>query len=146
MVNEVEWKIKGIFQADAQKVFEEIGETQVTPEEVLAKARADVNSELHKCFEWDDSIAAEKYRLGQARQIIQMLVIKPKEVAPDPPVRVFQITSQTNVYQPCKMFLTQPNEYQKLLERAKAELRSFAERYKQLSELEDVLRAINEII
>jgi len=34
---EVEWKINGIFKADAQKVYEEIGDRKVTPEEVLEK-------------------------------------------------------------------------------------------------------------
>lgn len=64
-----EWKIKGIYKADAQKVADEIGEKSITPQEVLEKAR-DENSELHKCFEWDNDIAAEKYRLEQARKII----------------------------------------------------------------------------
>ena len=73
---QAEWKIKGIFKAEAQKVADEIGENKVTPQEVLEKAR-DENSELHKCFEWNDSVAAEKYRLQQARAIIINLVYSP---------------------------------------------------------------------
>ena len=60
-----EWRIKGIYKADAQKVADEIGDKKVTPQEILEKAR-DETSELHKCFEWDDSVAAERYRLQQA--------------------------------------------------------------------------------
>lgn len=142
---EVEWKINGIFKANAQKVYEEIGDRKVTPEEVLEQARNDENSELHKCFEWNDSIAAEKYRLTQARQIIQLLVIKP-EKKEEPQVRVFQITTETNNYQPTKLFLEQPDEYKALLQRAKNELAALKTRYKTLSELEKVFEAIDEII
>lgn len=142
---EVEWKINGIFKANAQKVYEEIGDRKVTPEEVLEQARNDENSELHKCFEWDDSVAAEKYRLTQARQVIQFLVIKP-EKKDEPQVRVFQITTETNNYQPTRLFIQQPDEYKALLQRAKNELSAIKSRYKTLSELEKVFEAIDEII
>lgn len=142
---EVEWKINGIFKADAQKVFEEIGDRKVTPEEVLEQARNDEDSELHKCFEWNDSIAAEKYRLSQARQIIQLLVIKP-EKKEEPQVRVFQITTETNNYQPIRLFLEQPDEYKALLQRAKNELSALKTRYKTLSELEAVFAEIDKAV
>lgn len=142
---EVEWKINGIFKANAQKVYEEIGNRKVTPEEVLKQARNDENSELHKCFEWNDSVAAEKYRLTQARQIIQLLVIKP-EKKEEPQVRVFQITTETNNYQPTKLFLEQPDEYKALLQRAKNELSALKTRYKTLSELENVFAEIDKVI
>ena len=142
---EVEWKINGIFKANAQKVYEEIGCRKVTPEDVLEQARNNENSELHKCFEWNDSIAAEKYRLTQARQIIQLLVIKP-EKKEEPQVRVFQITTETNNYQPVRLFLEQPDEYKALLQRAKNELSAFKTRYKTLSELETVFNEIDKVI
>lgn len=140
---QAEWKIKGIYKADAQKVADEIGDGKVTPQEVLEKAR-DKNSELHKCFEWDDSIAAEKYRLQQARAIIVNLVYVPK-TKEEEPVRCFQITTERCTYQPTKQFLVQEDEYQSLLERAKAELESFKRRYATLTELESVFEAIESI-
>ena len=142
-MDSVKWKVSGIFKADAQRVYEELGDTSITPEEVLEKARKK-RSELHKCFEWDDSVAAEKFRLQQARQIIQMLVITPKS-EDDEPVRVFQITSEKNVYQPTRMILQQPDEYEQLLRRAKGELFAIEKRYKMLSELEAVFAAIDEL-
>ena len=69
----VTWRIQGYYKADAQKVAEEIGFGKFTPMEVLEKAK-DETTELHKCFEWNDSIAAEKYRLEKAKNIIRMLV------------------------------------------------------------------------
>ena len=72
----IKWSTGGIFKADASKCYEEIkkiGE-EVKPEQVLDKARDD-SSELHKCFDWDDSSAAEKYRLHQARLVINHLIV-----------------------------------------------------------------------
>lgn len=47
------------------------------PEDVLNAARAH-NSLLHTHFEWNDSIAAEKYRLQQARQLLKLIVLPPE--------------------------------------------------------------------
>lgn len=141
---QAEWKIKGLFKADAQRVADEIGENSITPEQVLEKARNDENSELHKCFEWNDGIAAEKYRLIQARKIIINLAYVPKEKT-DEPVRCFQITREKSVYMPTKQFLVNNDEYQDLLKRAKVELESFKRRYATLSELETVFEAIESI-
>lgn len=139
----VKWKIGGIFKADPQKCFEEIGDKSVSPEEVLNKARNE-KSELHKCFEWNDGIAAEKYRLQQARMIINLLVVK-TERDDEIPIRVYQITSQRNTYQPSRLFLQQPDEYRKLLERAKSELIAFKNRYKTISELEMIFELIDNL-
>ena len=140
---QAEWKIKGIYKADAQKVADEIGENSITPQEVLEKAK-DESLELHKCFEWDNNAAAEKYRLQQARAIIINLVYVPKGKE-EQPVRCFQITAEKSVYQPTKRFLVQENQYQQLLARAKAELESFRRRYETVTELEKVFEAIDTI-
>lgn len=137
---QAEWKVKGLYKADAQKVADEIGSGQITPQEVLEKAR-DVNSELHKCFEWDDSIAAEKYRLQQARSIIINLVYAPKKEE-EQSVRCFSLTSKVSTYQPTQRFLVQEDEYQTLLKRALAELEAFKKKYHTLTELESVFEAI----
>lgn len=42
----------------------------LTPEAVVADAR-NPKSPLHKEFEWDDSIAGQKFRLHQARELIK---------------------------------------------------------------------------
>lgn len=44
----------------------------LTPANVVDAAR-DENHPLHHRFEWDDTVAAEKYRLVQARQLIRVL-------------------------------------------------------------------------
>lgn len=43
-------------------------------EDVVAFAR-DPLSALHACFDWEDSEAAEKWRLSQARAVIRLHVV-----------------------------------------------------------------------
>lgn len=135
---------KGI---DAQKVYEEIGSDSATPEEVLAKAENE-NSELHKCFTWDDDEASRKWRLHEARRIIQTLVIKVEEteIQPKKEFRLFQPTSTMNEYKPVQFFQRNQDEYEKLLDRAKNELAIFKRRYQEIAELEEVIKAIDSVI
>lgn len=142
MMNEnVKWKVDGIFKADANECYREISSLeQITPKAILDFAR-DENSELHKCFEWDNDLAAEKYRTIQAGNVIRMLYIVPKN-ADAPPVRVLSRTSDT-VYQPTRTFVKNQNEYEDLLKRALSELESFRLKYKTLSELEQVFEQID---
>lgn len=44
-------------------------EHRLTPENVVKSAR-DPNSPMHPLFEWDNKVAATKYRLSQARTLI----------------------------------------------------------------------------
>ena len=139
----VTWRIQGYYKADAQKVAEEIGFGKFTPMEVLEKAK-DETTELHKCFEWNDSIAAEKYRLEQAKNIIRMLVYE-KETKEQATVRYYAKTETKHVYQPTKQFLVQEDEYQGLLRRALAELEAFKNKYHTLTELENIFEAMEMI-
>ena len=139
----VTWRIQGYYKADAQKVAEEIGFGKITPMEVLEKAK-DETTELHKCFEWNDSIAAEKYRLEQAKNIIRMLVYE-KETKEQEVVRYYAKTETKHVYQPTKQFLVQEDEYQGLLRRALAELEAFKNKYHTLTELESIFDAMETI-
>lgn len=143
----ITWAVQGLHKGDAQKCYDECQTLEeVTPENVLNKAR-NKKTELHKCFEWDNSIAGEKYRLIQARQIIQHFVIAmPEEKEDAPKIRSYQISTTVNKYEPTRMFLQKPDEYSALLERAKNELEAFKQRYKMLTELEEVFAAIDELI
>lgn len=45
----------------------------ISPQMVLDRAR-DESSPLHDCFEWNDTIAAEKFRMVQARVLLRLVV------------------------------------------------------------------------
>lgn len=142
----IKWSIERLHKGDAQKCYDECQTlSEVTPENVLEKAK-DESTELHKCFEWDDSVAGEKYRLIQARQIIQHFVIVQEDKKDAPKIRSYQVTTTRNTYEPTRLFIQKPDEYEALLERAKAELEAFKRRYQTLAELEQLFEAIEEIL
>lgn len=138
----VVWKFGSMFKGDAEKIYSEIqsiGE-EATAKQILDYAR-DESTELHKCFEWDNSIAAERWRLQQARLIVCNLVYQEPEKQEPTKIRVLQST-ECNTYKPVRLILQNKSEYEQLLERALAELHAFKERYKNLSELEEILALI----
>ena len=142
------WKIDGIFKADAEKVANEItsiGE-ECKPIEVVEYAK-NPSTELNKCFEWDDTIAAEKYRISQAGDIIRNLVIvKVSEKKPEKTnVRFFSSTGQST-YKPTHIMYQNQTEYERLLQQALRELEAFRKKYKSISGLEEVFKAIDEVI
>lgn len=135
----------GLFKADPQKVAQEIlslGDN-VKPEQIVERAK-DASSELHKCFEWDNKKAADKYRLYQARQVVCHLVIEESvEKNNDAPIRLLHKTEAAEGYKPFSLIVKDPDEYSKLLERARSELRAFKAKYHSLSELEEILALID---
>lgn len=57
-------------QLEALKAIAERDGGLLRPKAVVDAARDD-KSPLHGCFEWDDGVAAEKYRIEQAQQLIR---------------------------------------------------------------------------
>ena len=143
------WSATGTrFGADAQKCYEEIMEIcddieSASPQAILEKAR-DETTELHRCFTWDDSIAAEKWRINEARLVTRQLVIKEVEVPKDrPEIRLFYKTDNESGYKPTHIIVQQEDEYKQLLARAYAELRAFKAKYSMLKELQEIFELIS---
>lgn len=135
-----------LYRANAQICAEEIlsiGD-EAKPEQIVDKAR-DETTELHKCFEWDNDKAAEKYRKHQAIQLVSSLVIirTPEQIEKqEPEVRVFHKPTSESGYKPLTVIVQNKDEYQELLKRAYAELHSFKLKYQSLSELDYILSLI----
>lgn len=144
MKNNAAWKNPQFFKGiDPNKCLEEIGNEQIDAKKIVDIAR-NPNSELHKYFEWDDTKAAEKWRLQQARVLICNLVFVKKDEN-NIPIRQFHIVRKKGVYEPIKLILQNPDEYQNLLKNAKAELQAFKRKYKSLTELEEIFEKIDEL-
>lgn len=145
----IKWSVNGIFKADANKCYEEIQQIgdEVKPEQVLEKAK-DQSSELHKCFDWDDSSAAEKYRLTQARDVIRHLIViqrDTEEINKEPiqfRVMLKNDSSFSSGYKQTVVMVRDEDEYQKLLANAYKELHAFKQKYSCLSELAEILALI----
>lgn len=139
-------EVAGIYKGiDAQTVADEINEIgeEVTPEKVLEAAR-DGGTELHKCFTWDDTIAAEKYRLIEARNILRFLVREQPVDDERPPIRTFYKAAPGEGYKSTeRVFMKNVDEYQALLARAMMELKAFKAKYSMLEELQEIFDMIS---
>lgn len=137
---------ENLFKADPQIVAQEIvsiGEKS-TPYQILDKAR-DPGTELHKCFEWVDSIAAEKYRLSQARKVVCHLVIRETVQDKKPPIRFMLQTKNGDGYQPTQIIYRNPDKYQALLQSVLRDLVAIRNKHSNLAELEQVFEAIDQL-
>lgn len=148
----VEWKIKGFFHADAGKVFAEITSIgdSYTPEEIVEKAN-DPDSELHKCFEWDDTIAAHKYRLTQAQLIVRSLVVTEERTdeKKNPPIisrAIVSTNENNNRYEKVTVAVRNEENYERLCNAALRELEVFKRKYSAIIGLRDMIEEIEELI
>ena len=143
-IENVKWRMKGLFAGDAKKCYEEVLALEtITPNAIVEYAK-DPDCELHRCFEWNDGIAAHKWRIYTARNLIGSFVLIRKEPE-EQPKRVFQITSEPNTYQPITFFMRNESEYSRLLSRAKDELIAIRNRYNSIAELEMVFEEIDKL-
>lgn len=150
----VEWKINGIYKADPNKVYEEITSIgdKFTPEQIVSYAKKNKKSELHKCFEWDDTVAAQKYRISQAQTIIRNIVVV-KEVDDEDKntgrivVRaIFSTNERTNEYETIQRTVVNQDSYDRLLIAAMNELEAFKRKYKTLTELAGIISEIETLL
>lgn len=143
----VTWKVKGFFKADAETVYKEIAALgdSFSPEQIVEAAREE-GTELHKCFTWDDTVAAENWRRHQARVLVAQLVIKTETADKEPvAVRVIASTATRNEYKPVVKLIEAEQGYADLLARAINELKAFQQKYKAITELREIFAAIDEL-
>ena len=117
------------------------------PRDVVEEARPET-SPLHSSFEWDDSVAAESYRIEQARKLIQVSVtILPGSAEP---IRAFvSLTTdrkQEGGYLPVETVMTSFDLREQMLADAAAELKTFVTKYNTIKELVEVTTAANKFI
>jgi len=122
----------------------------LTPETVLEHAR-DEASPLHKHFTWDDSEAAEQYRLQQAAWLLRTVkvrvVVKDNETRTRAfvAVRVKPDEERRAQYVNLNAALENPDWRAQMIKQALRELEAFRQKYAVLSELKSVLTAIERV-
>lgn len=133
-------------------VFEKIEarDGRITKESFLEESRPE-DSVTHELFEWDDQVAAERYRLVQAGKIINNLEVHVTTVNNPEPVQTKAVVSVTPEpfekaeYTSIETAFAQRDTRDIVLKNALRELRSFERKYSGLKELADVFRAIDEL-
>lgn len=118
------------------------------PLDVVETARAE-DSPLHSRFEWDDSLAAEKHRLNQARELIRVCVSL-ITTSDNRVIRVGTFVSLTpdrdnpgGGYRQIDVVMENPEQREQLLRDALSELEAFRTKYSHLRELVDLFQAID---
>lgn len=155
-----EWKstAKYHIKADAQTagaVCEELEKKGGLTAEALVDVSRSYDAPLHGEFEWDNNVAAEKYRVSQARYIIRALVIKREDVDEDgniveeepdaAPVRAFFTVDKQAGYESTQKILTCAEKRTALLDTAMKELHSFERKYQTLTELYPLFLEIHKL-
>jgi hypothetical protein len=139
-----------------QEVYQELENIRkatggfLRPADIVEHAR-DENSALHSHFTWDDSEAAEKYRLAEARALIRVCVQVSEQTSEK--VRAFVSLStdrhKDGGYRSTVEVLDDEVLMDVLLKDAIAEVAAFKrklERYRELTELNGLVEAVDRIV
>ena len=167
-VSKYSWRSGYSYKTSADvvgKVLTEIEERDgaVTSRAFLEYSRHE-ESETHDMFEWDDSIAAEKYRLAQSGRIINQLQVEvvyvgdrtPREIdievtRTEAPRKVSAFVNTAprstrgfSVFNNIRDAMSDENKSRQVMMNALADLKAFEERYSTYKELHDVINAIHD--
>lgn len=122
---------------------------ELRPQVVVDAARS-ADSPLHHSFEWNDSEAAENWRLQQARMLIRAVVTFEHVGKKAVPCRVFvSLTPDREEngagYRLSTSVMSDATHREQLLADALAEMQRFREKYRRLAELAKVFEAMDAI-
>ncbi len=110
---------------------------------VLEDARGEL-SPLHRYFEWDDAKASERWRLEQARKLIQQhyVVVRMPGAAPSKPTRAHVIVKLPNAgrgYIGVVDAMRDDEFSEQVVSRARDEMKAWVARYERFHELRAVV-------
>jgi len=115
----------------------------LTPKIVVEEARPP-ESPLHSRFEWDDTIAGEKFRQVQAAELIRSLkVVSGRDEEGNKTVREWlsvERPDRPRSYEPLGEVLADPFTFQMVLQEMERDMASLQRRYGSLKEFRDALR------
>jgi hypothetical protein len=143
-------RIKAAGRANAQTIGESLDKIRVKsggelePRDVVNAAR-DKNNPLHIHFEWDDRVAAESYRVDQARNLIRLVRVV-DEAASDGTARAFISVNGKNgvAYRSVDDVKASQDLQEAVLEQAEKDLEAFERRYKELKDICAIVRQARE--
>ncbi len=123
----------------------------LTPKRLL-DANREEGTPLHNEFEWDDAIAAENYREGQAAHIIRALVVDAEEVAGGDiratgTIRAYvRATEESKVYTPIKVAINDADMDAQMEASARRDMRAFVRKYESLGRLKGLIDEMNRLL
>ncbi len=138
------------------KIREENGDV-LTPTQIVGKAKPK-NSPIHEYFEWDDSVAGDKWRLWQARYLIGRIEIIVESDGEEDQIRAFHNISvqegeeHERGYVTLKDVRENENYLEIVLAGALDEIKSWQKRYSQYKRLKvfkplkPIFKAVRQIV
>lgn len=141
-----DWKVPGLYAVDAQVAGEELeriyGERGTLKPDIVVEESRPEDAPLHKCFEWNDEVAAGNWRRHQARNLMcNVVVVSDAGDSPATPTRAYAHVS--NDYHPISVVLESRDMTEELLENAYRDMRIFQQKYADLQQLAAVCEAMN---
>lgn len=153
-MKEYAWRKHGVAGCSAQTMGEMIESIEKKDGSVTKKSLLDASrpeeSPTHNAFDWDDSSAAEKYRLSQAGFFINNICVKVVSDDTKPVekhvafVNVVEGKHNTAQYKSVRTAYSNKVEKANVLKNALMELKAFQDKYNRLEELTEVFDAIND--
>lgn len=120
----------------------------IAPHAVVDAAK-DPDSALHSCFTWDDSEAAHKYRLEEARRLLRVYVVEVQSGGKVVPARAYVSLSSDRKsgggYRAIVDVLSDADLKSQLLQDAFREFETFRQKYESVQELEPVFEAAKKV-
>ena len=154
-LNEIyEWKTKGLFSVSAEDAAHELARIAerhggiLTPHAVVDESRPK-DAPLHSVFEWNDDVAAEKYREEQARWLIRNIVIKyPDRDEEEKTIRAYVhvVDKEQSVYVETKKAMEVDYLRKQVIEQARRDMEAFIRRYEAYEEFAGLIAAIKDYL
>lgn len=144
-------RIKGASLANPQVIGEALATIaeknggQLQPRAVLEEARNKLHP-LHPHFEWNDSVAAEHYRVDQARNLIRIVRVEDDNSADGTKRAFISINDGETAYHPVAAVQRSADLQRALLRQAQKELDAFERRYRELGDICKIVREANDAI
>ena len=144
----VKWADGSRHKVDAEKAYRVTSDLEergmLTAQNLVDESRPE-DAVLHDEFEWDDDVAANQYRLTQARNIIRSIQIVRAETGEEEKVFV-NVHIERPEYTTVTKALMKPDERELLLKAARRDMESFRAKYEKLVELDSVIHAITDTL
>lgn len=141
-----EYAVKGLCKVPAQKVGElmeklERSKNGLSPSSLLEASRKD-GTLLHEYFDWDDTSAAEKWRMSQAQGLILNVRVVIKETDSDHEIKergFVPTTDRKSAYVSLQTAFSNEEWKKSLLNQVKTDMETFIAKYRRLQEVQSVI-------
>lgn len=127
-------------QATGEYLEQTLGPDAGCSAELFVELAKPKRSPIHHLIQWDDAIAAQEYRLGQARHVLNHIAVvisngKERETRAFQNVVVITDQGAERTYMPAHMVWKTPELSSQVIDQARRYLRIFTERFREYEQL-----------